>query len=98
MHPPALMRIAHPNSTHMHPSPNFTMRNLATIAAFGWLAGLLLLAGRSPAADVPPPPAKSIGFETHDGYFVSNQFEADAAVSFVVITDQPAFDLSLIHI
>ena len=27
-------------------------------------------------------------FDTYSGYFVSNKFEPDAAVSFVVITDQ----------
>jgi len=68
------------------------MRHLGTFAAFGWLAGLLLLAGRTAAANAPPPPAKSIRYETHDGYFVSNQFEPAAEVSFVVITDQPTFD------
>lgn len=31
-------------------------------------------------------------FATHDGYFVSNIFEADQAESFVVLKDQQAFD------
>jgi hypothetical protein len=33
-----------------------------------------------------------VPFETHDGYFVSNRFEPDAAASFVVLRDQKAFD------
>jgi len=77
----------------MHTSPRFAMRHLTTLAAVGWLLALPLLTGQTTAVDdAPSPPAKSIGFETHEGYFVSNKFEADAAVSFVVITDQPAFD------
>ena len=31
-------------------------------------------------------------FDTYSGYFVSNQFEADAATSFVIIQDQAQFD------
>jgi hypothetical protein len=31
-------------------------------------------------------------FDTYSGYFVSNKFEPDAAVSFVVINDQEQFD------
>ncbi|MEI6606556.1 MAG: hypothetical protein WCP35_14700 [Verrucomicrobiota bacterium] len=75
----------------MH-TPRFTLRLPGSIAAFICLAGLLPLVEQSVAADAAPPPAKSIGFETHDGYFVSNKFEPDAEASFVVITDQPAFD------
>ena len=76
----------------MHMSSRFTMRHLGALAAFGWLAGLPLLPEQTSAADAPSPPAKSIGFETHDGYFVSNKFEDKSEVSFVVITDQPAFN------
>jgi hypothetical protein len=36
-------------------------------------------------------PAK-LAFDTYGGYFVSNQFEPDAAESFVVINDQEQFD------
>ncbi len=36
--------------------------------------------------------AKPLAFATHDGYFVSNQFEPEAPVSFVVLRDQEAFD------
>ena len=31
-------------------------------------------------------------FDTYSGYFVSNQFEPDAATSFVIIQDQAQFD------
>ena len=43
-------------------------------------------------ADAVAPLGKPVEFDTHDGYFVSNQFEAKAATSFVVIKDQAAFD------
>ena len=33
-----------------------------------------------------------LAFDTYSGYFVSNQFEPNAAESFVVITDQDQFD------
>lgn len=33
-----------------------------------------------------------IGFDSHDGYFVSNQFESDKSSSFVVIQDKESFD------
>ena len=33
-----------------------------------------------------------LDFDRYDGYFVSNQFEPDAAESFVVIEDQKQFD------
>lgn len=33
-----------------------------------------------------------LAFDTYSGYFVSNQFEPDAAASFVVIDDQAGFD------
>jgi hypothetical protein len=36
--------------------------------------------------------AAKLPFDTYSGYFVSNQFEPDAAASFVVITDQSKFD------
>ncbi len=35
---------------------------------------------------------KPVAFCVHNGYFVSNKFEPDAATSFMVITDQTAFD------
>ena len=56
------------------------------------LASLLLLTMRLWGADTVSPLAKPVEFDTHDGYFVSNQFEAKAATSFVVIKDQAAFD------
>ena len=56
------------------------------------LASLLLLPMRLWGADTVSPLAKPVEFDTHDGYFVSNQFEAKAATSFVVIKDQAAFD------
>lgn len=36
--------------------------------------------------------AKPVAFDVHDGYFVSNRFEPDAATSFVVLKDQASFD------
>jgi len=60
------------------------MRPIPLILAFG-----LLLPSITPAAE---PAAKPLGFDTHDGYFVSNQFEPAVATSFVVIKDQEAFD------
>ena len=53
------------------------------------LALLALLPCAAPAAEPAP---KAVAFDTHDGYFVSNQFEPGAATSFVVIKDQQAFD------
>lgn len=52
------------------------------------LACLSLSSLYSSAGDAVTPPA----FATHDGYFVSNQFEPESPVSFVVIRDQEAFD------
>ena len=43
-------------------------------------------------ADAVSPLAKAVEFDTHDGYFVSNQFEAKAASSFAVLKDQASFD------
>lgn len=40
----------------------------------------------------PQPAAKAVAYDVHNGYFVSNQFEPDAATSFVVIKDQASFD------
>ena len=36
--------------------------------------------------------SQPLAFETQTGYFVSNQFEPAAPTSFVVLTDQAAFD------
>jgi hypothetical protein len=36
--------------------------------------------------------AGPVAFDVHDGYFVSNQFEANAPLSFAVIRDQDSFD------
>ena len=36
--------------------------------------------------------AAKLAFDTYEGYFVSNQFEPNAAESFVVITGQGQFD------
>jgi len=55
-------------------------------------SSLLLLPWRLLGADAVSPLARPVEFDTHDGYFVSNQFEAKAATSFVVIKDQAAFD------
>ena len=49
----------------------------------------MVLASHLAATAVPPKP---VVFDTHDGYFVSNQFEPAAPTSFVVIKDQRAFD------
>lgn len=70
----------------MNAYPRFSNRHLTT------LAGLLLLAWPALAAEVSAPAPKSVAFENHDGYFVSNQFEAKAPASFVVIHDQASFD------
>jgi len=43
-------------------------------------------------ADTVSPLAKAVEFDTHDGYFVSNQFEAKASASFAVLKDQASFD------
>ena len=67
------------------------------VPALWALCGLLVVMSaqlgleRVRAAD-PPANAAPIPFETHDGYFVSNKFEPDAAESFVVVRDQKAFD------
>jgi len=55
---------------------------LLILSAFPWLASA---AEKSVAL-------QSVAFQTHDGYFVSKQFEADIPISFVVLKDQAAFD------
>ncbi|MCX6878293.1 MAG: hypothetical protein NTW21_31445 [Verrucomicrobia bacterium] len=55
------------------------------------LASVMLLPWHALAAGVPAPPAKPVVFETHDGYFVSNKFEPQEPVSFVVLRDQESF-------
>jgi hypothetical protein len=52
----------------------------------------VFLCFHSIAGEAPEPQAKPVAFDVHDGYFVSNQFEADAPLSFAVIRDQEAFD------
>ena len=52
-------------------------------------AASMLGAGKSEQADTKP---AAITFDTHDGYFVSNQFEPDKAQSFVVFKDQKTFE------
>jgi len=49
-----------------------------------------LLQQKRPAGAAPT--GKSLTFDTHDGYFVSNKFEPAAPTSFVVLNDQKAFD------
>ena len=56
------------------------------------LASWLLFSLRLLGADTVSPLAKPVEFDTHDGYFVSNQFEAKAATSFAVLKDQASFD------
>ena len=53
------------------------------------IAVSIFLASHLVAAEAPPKP---VVFDTHDGYFVSNQFEPAAPTSFVVIKDQVSFD------
>jgi len=55
--------------------------------------GLLLCAAAGVGA-APPPGGEGakLPFDTYSGCFVSNQFEPDAAASFVVIRDQAQFD------
>jgi len=50
------------------------------------------LSGAEPATGVAPGTQPGITFEVPDGYFVSNEFEADKAESFVVLRDQKGFD------
>ena len=47
----------------------------------------LLLAGSAFPGSFP-----NVPFDTYSGYFVSNKFEPDASVSFVMIRDQAQFD------
>ena len=54
------------------------------------LAGLLCLPMWQ--AEAVSPLADAVEFAVHDGYFVSNRFEAAAARSFVVLKDQASFD------
>jgi acylphosphatase len=49
------------------------------------------LAWAAPSATPVPDPG-SLAFDTYSGYFVSNQFEPDAAESFLVITGQDRFE------
>ena len=58
------------------------MRSLKTC-----LLLLLLLAGSAF-----PGSFSNVPFDTYSGYFVSNKFEPDASVSFVMIRDQAQFD------
>ena len=53
---------------------------------------MVLLPLRLVGVDAVAPLAKAVEFDTHDGYFVSNQFETKAATSFVVLKDQASFD------
>jgi hypothetical protein len=46
----------------------------------------------STAPATQPAAAKAVVFDVHDGYFVSNKFEPKEPASFVVISDQRAFD------
>jgi hypothetical protein len=52
----------------------------------------LAISEMSLAAEKPDTATTAVAFQVHDGYFVSNQFEPDAATSFVVLKDQAAFD------
>lgn len=52
--------------------------------------GCLILSGLACAASAAD--ATKLPFDLYDGYFVSNQFEPDAAESFVVIDGQKQFD------
>ncbi|MEI8064201.1 MAG: hypothetical protein WCH84_09080 [Verrucomicrobiota bacterium] len=54
--------------------------------------GLLGLAWCCAAADKPAVTSQPLAFEMYTGYFVSNKFEPTAPTSFVVLTDQSAFD------
>jgi len=56
------------------------------------LASLLLLPWRLAGADAVSPLAEAVEYDTHDGYFVSNRFEAEAVTSFAVLKDQASFD------
>jgi len=56
------------------------------------LMACLALSGLSLAAEKPETRSAAVAHQTHNGYFVSNQFEPDAPTSFVVLKDQAAFD------
>jgi len=62
------------------------MKALQSVILFAFLA----LSGMCFAAENPE--TSPVAHQTHDGYFVSNQFEPDAPTSFVVLKDQAAFD------
>ena len=64
---------------------SFYSRMAALIAAFA-------LGGSAIAADGTGASVKAVAFDTHEGYFVSNMFEPNAPTSFVIATDQAAFD------
>lgn len=56
-------------------------------------AFLLIVIPAYPAeADAAKSKSDAVTFDTHSGYFVSNQFENGAPASFVVLTNQAAFD------
>ncbi len=52
----------------------------------------MAIAPMSPAAKGADASGNAVAVETHEGYFVSNQFEPDAPTSFVIALDQTAFD------
>jgi hypothetical protein len=64
---------------------------VGAIEAWQGAPGLLRIeGGEALAAD--PTAAAKLPFSVYSGYFVSNQFEPEAAASFVVLKDQAAFD------
>jgi hypothetical protein len=67
-----------------HFAEDTIVRHLTCIAL---LAATIVTNGIGRAAET-----KAVAFDTHDGYFVSNKFEPEAAASFVVIQDRKAFD------
>jgi len=56
------------------------------------LFSALVLTWNLSAADGSAASDKAVAAETHEGYFVSNKFEPDAPMSFVIAADQAAFD------
>lgn len=64
------------------------------MGVFRWTAALVLIIAASARAGGPAtlPTTRPVPFEVHSGYFVSNQFDPKAAVSFVVIQERAVFD------
>ena len=72
--------------------PRTFMENPMLRTAVLIAAVLPLCLGPLAAEPTSQPATASVSFDTHDGYFVSNQFEPKEPSSFAVITDPKTFD------